>query len=267
MEDESSRRSISARQFLHELDAPVTSLRASYAELQREFVGSVDPIVDLVVGARDRTAGESAFAVRQILVRALNDLIAAFHLLVHGYVNQGYNTMRMAYEATDIIDLVAADAEQGVLWVNSVQPWRDFSPSAVRRRLGKPESDPFYSELAGMSHPRFTAAHVTGYRVTPTTGDTTVPELVLRLGPFLIDDHPAIPLALGMLNSVLGLVGLRTSHLAIAGDITESAWNHGIESSMGAQQRFVETLGRLLGELGIKGTDEIVGLYINRPRP
>jgi hypothetical protein len=255
-----------ARKFLDELDAPATSLRPAYQQLQESFIAAMEPLVDLIMAARGQTAGESAFAVRQLLVRSLNDVVAAFHLLVHGYVNQGYSTMRMAYEATDIIELVATDTEQGALWVNSQKPWRDFRPGAVRKRLGKPEFDEFYDHLCAMSHPRFTAAHVTGYRVAPREEEAAVPELVLRLGPFVIDGHPAVPLALGLLNSVLGLVVLRTSHLAIAGAVTERDWTEALERSMAGQQRFVETLASVLARAGIDGGETIIDLYVNRPR-
>jgi hypothetical protein len=254
------------RQFLHELDAPAAPLRPAYQQLQEDFIAALDPAVDLIMAARGRTAGESAFAVRQLLVRSLNDVVAAFHLLVHGYVNQGYSTLRMAYEATDIIELVATDAEQGALWVNSPQPWHDFRPTNVRELLGKPQFDEFYDQLCAMSHPRFTAAHLTGYRVAARRDEETVPELVLRLGPFVIDGHPAIPLALGLLNGVLGLVLLRTSHLAIDGALDEHEWNDGLERSMAAQQRFVQTLSALLADAGVDGSDEIVALYVNRPK-
>jgi hypothetical protein len=253
--------------FLDELDAPAASLRPAYRNLQESFVAAADPPLDILMTARGRTAGESAFAVRQLLVRCVNDVVAAFHLLVHGYVNQGYSTMRMAYEATDIIELVASDAQQGELWVNSSRPWHDFRPSIVRERLGKPRVDEFYDHLCAMSHPRFTAAHVTGFQVAARDDEATVPELVLRVGPFLIDDHPAVPLALGLLNSVLGLVMLRTSHLAISGHVTEQAWNDALDRSMAAQQRFVEQLASLLAASGIEGGEEIVQLFVNRPRP
>ena len=80
-----------------------------------------------------------------------------------------------------------------------------------------------------------------------------MPELVLRLGPFVIDCHPAVPLALGLLNSVLGLVALRTSPLAIASAVTERDWNEALERSMAGQQRFVEALSSLLAGAGVEG--------------
>jgi membrane-associated protease RseP (regulator of RpoE activity) len=86
------------------------------------------------------------------------------------------------------------------------------------------------------------------------------------LGPFVIDDHPAVPLALGLLNSVLGLVVLRTSHLAIGGAVSERRWNEAVEASMAAQQRFAEGLAALLADAGLEGGDEIVKLYEDRPR-
>lgn len=40
----------------------------------------------------------------QLVARGLNDVICAFHLAVHGYLNQAYGMMRMAYEASEIVE-------------------------------------------------------------------------------------------------------------------------------------------------------------------
>jgi hypothetical protein len=66
---------------------------------------------------------------------------------------------------------------------------------------------------------------------------------------------------------VLGLVTLRTSHLAIAGAVAERGWNEALEKSMAAQQRIAQGLSALLADAGIEGSDEIVKLYEERPRP
>ena len=256
-----------AEQFLDELDAPAASLRPDYRDLQSSFIAAVEPLVELVMGTRPRTAGESAFGVRQLIVRSLNDVVAAFHLLVHGFVNQGYSTMRMAYEAVDLIELLSTNTEQGALWVRSDKPWRDFRPAAVRERLGKPKVDDVYDHLCAMSHPRFTAAHVTGYQAAPQAEEADVPELVLRLGPFVIDGHPAIPLALGFLNVIVALVMVRMSVLATSGAVSESQWENAVDRSSTAQQRFVETLSSLLTKAGLEGGEQVVQLYRDRPRP
>ena len=71
---------------------------------------------------------------------------------------------------------------------------------------------------------------------------------------------------MGLLTTVLGLVVLRMSHLAISGAISERAWDEMLEQSMAAQQRIAEGLSALLADAGIAGGDEIVTLYENRQK-
>ena len=93
----------------------------------------------------------------------MSDTIASLHLITHGYLNQAYGTMRTAYEALDLARLLAQDAEQAKLWVNTTQGHRDFRPGAVRKRLGEESFDPVYSQLSELAHPRFAASRLASF--------------------------------------------------------------------------------------------------------
>lgn len=256
----------SAAQMLMELGLPIASARPTHAAIQQEFVAVVDPAIDLVMGAHPTTTGESQFAVRQLLVRAINDVVAAFHLATHGYLNQAYNAMRMAYEACDIIELVARDPEEGRLWVNSEKPWSDFAPGNVRERLGKDRVDELYSHLSEMAHPRFVAARLTGFgRRSPNADGTTSEELLLHLGAFPLDGHPAFLFTVAFVTNTTALVVLRTSHLAATGAVSESAWEQTVEQSMAAQQRLVALVSTGLADFGVDAI-EVQRIYDERPR-
>jgi hypothetical protein len=262
---EPQERGWSAAQMLAELDLPVTVLRPAHAEIQQEFVAVVDPAIGLIMGADPKAEGESQFAVRQLLVRGINDAVAAFHLAAHGYLNQAYNAMRMGYEAADIIDLVASSPDEGHLWVNSQRPWHDFSPGNVRERLGKERLDEIYSHLCEMSHPRFTASRLTGFaKRTAEPDGTTSDELVIHFGPFPLDDHPAFLFAVGFLNSTAATVVLRTHHLVTVGAVSETAWEQAMKNSLQAQQRLVLAVAAGLQPFGLDASPA-VELYESRP--
>ena len=105
---------------LRELDLPVYAAREEFVELHRHFAASMQPAFELLRKMESARSGEQAFVVPALLVRAMNDLIVSFHLLLHGYLSQAYNSMRMAYEASDLLELVVgelgpfADAVAGV---------------------------------------------------------------------------------------------------------------------------------------------------------
>ena len=189
---------------------PIAQARREFAELETAFVDAIDPCISLLMSAHEHTEGHLGFAVRQMLVRATNDLVVAFHLLCHGYLNQAYNTMRIAYEGCDLLELLAVDPSKAELWVTSERPQSDFGPGRVRDLLGNPK-DEVYGEFCAMSHPRFAAARLTGYARAPID-DLQQTDMILRLGPFLIDDHPAIGHAAGFLGMTVGRLSVQCHH-------------------------------------------------------
>lgn len=229
---------------LIELDMPIARARREFAELETAFVGAIDPCISLLMSAHEDTEGHLGFAVRQMLVRATNDLVVAFHLLCHGYLNQAYNTMRIAYEGCDLLVLLAVDPSKAELWVTSERPQSDFGPGRVRDLLGNPK-DEVYSEFCAMSHPRFAAARLTGYARAPID-DLQRTDLILRLGPFLIDDHPAIGHAAGFLGMTVGRVSVQCHQQVQLGATTVQDYEQALDRSVRALATYMNLVTEIL---------------------
>lgn len=233
----------SAARMLAELDFPITKARDEFARLQAAFVAAIDPLIATMFEANEETEGHLGFVVRQMLLRAINDLVVAFHLVCHGYLNQGYNVMRIAYEACDILDLIEQDPRQADLWVTSPKPWQDFSPSRVRALLGVDRQDPVYSAFCGASHPRFAGAQLTGYALKPVDEQ---PNLVLRFGPFLIDEHPAIGHAAAFVGLTLGRVATEFGQLVSIGAVTAARYESALRESALATAAYMGIVSEIL---------------------
>jgi hypothetical protein len=145
--------SYSAARMFMELETPTRARRERHGPIQDSFVRAIDPLIAVFLRSGGRGTGEAHFAIRQVTARAINDLVVAAHLALHGYLNQSYNSLRMAIECMELRDLLSEDAGAASEWVNSDKPHRDFAPRAVRDRL---ERTP-YNELHGLfserSHP------------------------------------------------------------------------------------------------------------------
>jgi hypothetical protein len=181
--------SYSAAKMLRGLEFPAREWRERHGKIQDPFVRAIDPLILLLVRSGGRGEGEAYFAIRQLTARAVNDLVVAVHLALHGYLNQSYNALRMAIECMELRDLVSAQAEAASEWVNTDQPHRDFAPGTVRKRLARPPDNERHGLFSERAHPRFEAAKLTGLMEREPGG--TVPVAVLRVGPFVLDEHPA----------------------------------------------------------------------------
>lgn len=179
----------SAAKMFVELETPGRVWRERHGGIQDAFVRAIDPLITMFLGSGGRGAGEAHFAIRQVTGRAVNDLVVAVHLALHGYLNQSYNSLRMAIECMELRELLSTQAGAASEWVNSDKPHRDFAPGAVRNRLQRPPYNELHGLFSERSHPRFEAAKLTGFMRDDVTSD--VPVAVMRVGPFLLDDHPA----------------------------------------------------------------------------
>lgn len=244
-------RAYSARTMLDELTWPAGALRDSHARLETHFVAAVDPIIGLLMNACDKVErGEQGFAIRSLISRAINDLAVALHLITHGYLPQAYGAMRTAWEACDLIELLGQDVEQAKLWVNTTAGYRDFSPGKVRELLGKDRVDRFYSQLSEFNHPRFFGSRMSSYGVRKG-GSDELDHVVVRLGPGFIDETADAWLAVGCLLTTLGLLGTRSSQLALHGAVTHAAWEDAMATSMTGSHALAELLSDALAEFGL----------------
>lgn len=206
--------SYSAAKMFMELETPARALRERHGCIQDSFVRAIDPLIAVFLRSGGRSTGEGHFAIRQVTARAINDLVVAAHLALHGYLNQSYNSLRMAIECMELRELLSAQAGAASEWVNSDQPHRDFAPRAVRNRLQRAPYNELHGLFSERSHPRFEAAKLTGFMLRNVASD--VPVAVVRIGPFLLDDHPA---AMEALLYAFDLAGQLTTESAPLVDV------------------------------------------------
>src|SRR4051794_40470960 len=90
--------SYSAAKMFLELETPARAWRERHGRIQDAFVRAIDPLIAVFLRSGGRGTGERHFAIRQVTARAINDLVVAVHLALHGYLNQSYNSLRMAIE-------------------------------------------------------------------------------------------------------------------------------------------------------------------------
>lgn len=220
---------------LAELDCQVTGWRPRHAALQREFEQAVDPILELL-STRGTMSGHHSFGIVQNLTRATSDVVAAFHLFVHGYLNQAYGVLRSAFEACDLVELFAEKPEEATLWIDGDKTHREFRPSTVRRKLGKQATDDVYSHLCEMgAHPRFPGARLMGKIAVPVDPGDGRPVTHIRIGPGDLDG-PEMMLGMGFVLQAIVLVGIRCSAL------------HGVHSGI-SERALVQTLRRIADPL------------------
>jgi hypothetical protein len=250
MNDENDR-AFSARQMLDELAWSAASLRDEHAQLEAYVVAALDPMIGLLMDAESRGTGERHFAVRQLLARSINDLVSALHLETHGYLTQAYGMMRMAYETLDLIELLATSTEEAERWVNGDRPWVDFAPANVRERLGKPRLDEVYSQLSEFAHPRFEASKLSTAVRRNEGGD--VPTVVVRLGPFFLDELPDHWLCAGFLVPLIGTLSVRASHLALLAAVSEAAWEDAAVQCNNALVSLGQLVAEQLARHGVEG--------------
>ena len=256
----------SAAQMLAELAFPSTPGRDAHVAFQGGFVFAVDPIIALLFEATPSGQGETAFASRHLAARIINDLVASVHLTMHGYLNQAYGALRMAYEACDLLELVGSNPTEAESWVNTEKGWTEFSPANVRLRLGRSKVDAIYSHLSEHAHPRFAASRLSSYgRVRADAPADTNPQIIIQLGPFLVDEHPALWHAAILVTQVTGTLALRASHLVHTGAIDAPAWDRAVALTAHGVQEMASAAAAALAELGFDDGRDAVNPYFTDP--
>lgn len=240
------RREMTAREMLAELDMEVTEDRR--IAILDDIGAAADPLIALLgtVHGPSRTRGELTLAICHMLARGITDLLAGVHLARHCYLAQSYAVMRPVYEAIDLLDLFAADQEQAVVWANTDKAFRHFTPSEVRKKLGRPSFDPMHNHFTEHgSHPRFAAAKLSG-AVLRKSGSEDPPDLHMAIGPFL-PDRPASLHPYAHALVALGALSFRARHLELAtASITWSSW---LDAHIVVSTRIVEALRTVEVEL------------------
>lgn len=181
--------------------------------------------MELLVASGGRGEGEAHVVIRQMVARALSDLLAAMHLARHGYLSQSYSAVRTAYETLDLAQLVITDPEEAEKWVNTEEGHKDFAPRAVRKRLGRPSFDEMYSHYSELAHPRFQGSrfNIFGKR---EKGNERL-QVMVTVGPTMLDEFPDFWFLIMSIVLTTARLMLASAGLIGMGEVTEGKWDGG----------------------------------------
>jgi hypothetical protein len=242
-------KNVGVKRMLAELAFPAGALRPEHRELEDHAITALDPLLELLSSVDRTTHGKQDYGVRVLLARALSDIVASLHLVTHGYLNQAYGSMRTAYEALDLVELLAGDPKEAELWVDTEHGHIDFRPGAVRKRLGKERHDPTYSQLSELSHPRFAASKLASFGLQEEGTDEL--RVRVRIGPFLIDETADAWLAAGFLVPLIGILSVQMGALAKLRSVPERAWDDALTASHAGVASFGTLVGKQLLAFGL----------------
>lgn len=220
--------------------------RDDHKAAEDAFVAALEHQMELLTNSAGRGEGEAHVVTRQMVARALSDLMVAMHLARHGYLSQSYNAVRVAYEALDLAELVIKVPDEARRWVNTEEGHKDFAPGAIRRRLGRPSFDEMYGHYSELAHPRFQGSRFNTFGKREEGKERL--QVLVTVGPTMLDEFPdfwflvmaMVPTAARLLPATAGLVGM--------GDVTEAKWDAAARATAADLKRMAETV-----EAGLKG--------------
>lgn len=132
------------------LEQPGRGEREDSKEIRKIFLNRLQDILDLLSDAVEPSRrGVAEFAKLGLFYLCVDELLAAFHMAQHSFVNQAYSHIRSILEALDKIELFNRKPEWAELWA-SVDPkqekdqLKELNPASIREKLGRERYDPFY---------------------------------------------------------------------------------------------------------------------------
>ncbi len=209
--------------------------------------------MELLTASAGRGEGEAHIVTRQMVARALSDLVVAMHLARHGYLNQAYNAVRTAYESLDLAELVVKDPDEAGSWVNTEQGHKDFAPSAVRKRLGRPSFDEMYGHYSEMAHPRFQGSRFNTFGKREEGKEQL--QIMVTVGPTMLDEFPDFWFLVMAMASTAALLIRTTAGLIGIGGVTEAKWDGAARAMAVDLKRMAETIEGGLREFGFDDVD------------
>jgi hypothetical protein len=220
--------------------------RDDHKAAEDAFVDALENQMALLTGSAGRGEGEAHLVIRQMVARALSDLMVAMHLARHGYLSQSYNAVRAAYESLDLAQLVIKDADEARRWVNTEEGHKDFAASAVRKRLGRPSFDEMYGHYSELAHPRFKSSRFNTFGKRETGKERL--QVLVMVGPTMVDEFPEFWFAIMAIVPTSARLILATAGLIGMGDVSEARWDDAARSTTAALKRMAQIV-----EFGLKG--------------
>lgn len=115
------------------------------------FEKQLQTVLNLLSDVTNKSVhGIDQFATLSLFYFGVDELLTAFHLSQHSFINQAYTHIRTIHELLEKIQLFYEQPEWAELW-SSTEPkdqrkiLRELSPASVREKLGKKRFDPIYS--------------------------------------------------------------------------------------------------------------------------
>lgn len=119
------------------------------------FLGNGQKFADLIFDVLGNSLKGPDTAILALYCSAIDEMTVAFHLAQHSYGPQVLSHVRTVYEIKDKIELFSSKPEHLQLWASDdpkdqKKIREEYSPSAVRKKIGKESYDPVYSFLSEM---------------------------------------------------------------------------------------------------------------------
>lgn len=122
-------------------------------EFRKLFPEKLQNIVDFIFDIYQNTLkGSASFAQLSLLGMCVDEFLVTFHLVQHYYINQAYSHIRTIFEHLDKVELFRTKPQWADIWCgnDNKKIRNEFSPSEVRKKLGKPKYDPIYAFFSTM---------------------------------------------------------------------------------------------------------------------
>lgn len=120
-------------------------------DFREKFITGLQLILDLVFDIQKNTIkGPASFGQLSLLCMNIDELLAAFHLAQHHYINQAFAHARTVFEHLDKIELFRIMPECADIWCSNDEKEirKKLSPAEVRKKLGKNKFDPLYDTFS-----------------------------------------------------------------------------------------------------------------------
>ena len=136
---------------LDTLGTPRSRETPSLVAAEQFVVAALQSAANIIHDISDqRRNGVQDAALIATFTGAMDDLLAATHLLRHGYSNQASSLLRATHESIELAELFRIDESEAELWAtgSAHERWKKQRPAAVRKKLRKDKFDPLYAILS-----------------------------------------------------------------------------------------------------------------------
>ncbi len=134
---------------LNKAPNPTTNLAAEAKEI---FIFIGQTLLNYLSDVSDSGLKSADMAKLGLLFSAIDEIVVAYHLAEHRFAPQSIAHTRIVLDIIDKIELFNLRPELIKLWAgeDTKERWEELKPAAVRKKLGKPARDEYYSKFSEM---------------------------------------------------------------------------------------------------------------------